>query len=286
MADDTDRKATAKKKLYRKKTYEEVRKRLAQAGGGVGQEEREYDEGDVSRRAIDTTVTAVSEVSKKLAKMIAENPVGMLVGALLLFILLMILTTSQMAEVILGGMTSGVSAGTYIAEDADIRGAEADYVARERALQEQINNTERFFPGYDEYRYDVDPVGHDKWHLISALTVLHEDFTRAGVRDTLNDFFERQYYYRAERTEETRYRDEERTGYRYVEEFDDDGILVDAYFEEYTFIVRVPYQYTILTVTMENRGFDAVVESLGLSDDARELYDWLNEIKGGKEYLF
>ena len=29
MADDTDRKASAKKKLYRKKTYEEVRKRLA-----------------------------------------------------------------------------------------------------------------------------------------------------------------------------------------------------------------------------------------------------------------
>ena len=194
MADsDSSQKRAAKKKLYRKKTYEEVRKRLAQAGGGVGQgEEREYDAGDVSRRAIDTTVTAVSEVSKKLAKMIAENPVGMLVGALLLFILLMVLTTSQMAEVVLGGMASGAGAGTYIAEDSDIYAAEAYYVGRERALRAQIDNTQVLFPGYDEHRLPSVSIGHDPWTLASTLTVLYGAYTRDIAEPMMDRLFSAQ----------------------------------------------------------------------------------------------
>ncbi len=210
-SDSSQKKAAAKKKLYRKKTYEKVRKRLAQAGGGVEQEEeREYDAGDVSRRAIDTTVTAVSEGSNKLAKMIAENPVGMLVGALLLFILLMVLTTSQMAEVILGGMTSGMSAGTYIAEDSDIYAAEAYYAGRERALRVQIDNTQILFPGYDEYRLPSVSIGHDSWTLASTLTVLYGAYTRNIAEPMMDRLFAAQYEYRAEATTETRYRREER----------------------------------------------------------------------------
>ncbi|SCX09333.1 hypothetical protein SAMN02910339_01324 [Lachnospiraceae bacterium YSD2013] len=276
-----------KKKLYRKKTYEEVRKRLAQAGGGAGQgEEREYDAGDVSRRAIDTTVTAVSEVSKKLAKMIAENPVGMLVGALLLFILLMVLTTSQMAEVILGGMTSGVSAGTYIAEDSDIYAAEAYYAGRERALRAQIDNTQLLFPGYDEYRLPRVSIGHDPWTLASTLTVLYGAYTRDQAQPMMDRLFSAQYEYRAEATTETRYRWEERIGYRLVEVLDEDGNVVDTYYEEYTYYVRVPYEYRILTVRTTNRGLDSAVSTLGLDEDTMELLNYLTAVKGEKDYLW
>ena len=37
---------------------------------------------------------------------------------------------------------------------------EADYVAREVQLQEEIDNIESSHPGYDEYRYDLGMIGH------------------------------------------------------------------------------------------------------------------------------
>lgn len=286
-SDSSQKKVAAKKKLYRKKTYEEVRKRLAQVGGGVGQgEEREYDAGDVSRRAIDTTVTVVGGVSKKIAKMLAENPVGMLVGALLLFILLMVLTTSQMAEVILGGMASGAGAGTYIAEDSDIYAAEAYYAGRERALMAQIDNTQLLFPGYDEYRLPSVSIGHDPWTLASTLTVLYGAYTRDRAQPMMDRLFSAQYEYRAEATTETRYRWEERIGYRLVEVLDEDGNVVDTYYEEYTYYVRVPYEYRILTVRTTNRGLDSAVGTLGLDEDTMELLNYLTAVKGEKNYLW
>lgn len=277
-------KEAARKKLYRKKTYAAVRQKLAQAGG-MASEERDG-ERNVAGEAIDTTVTAVSEVSKKLAKMIAENPVGMLVGALLLFILLMVLTASQMAEVILGGMTSGVSAGTYIAEDSDIYAAEAYYAGRERALRAQIDNTQLLFPGYDEYRLPRVSIGHDPWTLASTLTVLYGAYTRDQAQPMMDRLFSAQYEYRAEGTTETRYRWEERIGYRLVEVLDEDGNVVDTYYEEYTYYVRVPYEYRILTVRTTNRGMDSAVGTLGLDEDTMELLNYLTAVKGEKDYLW
>ena len=38
---------------------------------------------------------------------------------------------------------------------------EADYADREARLQEKIDNIESSHPGYDEYRYNLDMIGHD-----------------------------------------------------------------------------------------------------------------------------
>ena len=38
---------------------------------------------------------------------------------------------------------------------------EANYTALETALQNELANIERTHPGYDEYRYDVDSIGHN-----------------------------------------------------------------------------------------------------------------------------
>jgi hypothetical protein len=44
----------------------------------------------------------------------------------------------------------------------------------EAELQDMLNNIEREYPGYDEYRVNADEIEHDPYVLISILSALHE----------------------------------------------------------------------------------------------------------------
>lgn len=46
-------------------------------------------------------------------------------------------------------------------------GAEQDYAALEADLQQELDTIEETYPGYDEYRYDLDTIGHDPYVLTS-----------------------------------------------------------------------------------------------------------------------
>ena len=57
-------------------------------------------------------------------------------------------------------------------EDSDLVATENNYAAKENELQQQIDNIESTHPGYDEYRYDLDSIGHNPHELASYLTAL------------------------------------------------------------------------------------------------------------------
>lgn len=111
-------------------------------------------------------------------------------------------------------------------------GAEADYAALEAELQSRIDNIERDYPGYDEYRYDMDDIEHDPYVLTSILTALHLEYTRAEVQSTLAMLFERQYTLTLTEETEVRYRTERRTG-TYTD--------AEGNTQTYTYTVEVPY---------------------------------------------
>ena len=48
-----------------------------------------------------------------------------------------------------------------------MKGAEEDYLELEKELDKQIRQMESTHPGYDEYRYQLDEIGHDPYQLIS-----------------------------------------------------------------------------------------------------------------------
>ena len=62
--------------------------------------------------------------------------------------------------------------------------AEADYADREARLQEKIDNIESSHPGYDEYRYNLDMIGHDpmSWRQFSLLSCKAIHATGAQAR--------------------------------------------------------------------------------------------------------
>lgn len=184
---------------------------------------------------------------------------------------------------ILGGSgVSGVFMTSYLSEDADMLAAEAAYADLEAELQNELDNYESYHPGYDEYRFDLDGIGHDPYVLISILSAFHEGvFTISEVQGELQTLFEKQYTLTQTVTVEVRYRTETRTGYDIVTDPDTGEVTI----EEYEYEVEVPYNYYICNVTLEN--FDLSHLPVYLMDEEQlSLYAAYMSTLGNRPDLF
>ena len=175
--------------------------------------------------------------------------------------------TSSCSSMLVGGFSS-ILGKSYGSEDTDIRGANEDYTQLENQLQHRIDNIESEFPGYDEYRYELDEIVHGPYELTSYLTAKYQEYTRESVQAELQALFNEQYTLTTVETVEVRYRTETHT--------DTDG-------NEYE--VEVPYNYYILTVTLKNKTLQAVTAPR-LNDQQKEIYMATLMTHGNKPYLW
>jgi cell wall-associated NlpC family hydrolase len=157
---------------------------------------------------------------------------------------------------------------------------DGNYTALETALRQRIANIESEYPGYDEYRYSLDELGHDPFELASYLTALFNSYTPAQAQAELQRVFGQQYTLTLTPVTETRYRTETRTGSTTYT--DADG---NSHTEYYTYTVEVPYSYYILNVSLVNRSFGSVAAA-NLTAEQKEMYDIYTETQGNKPYLF
>jgi len=140
-----------------------------------------------------------------------------------------------------GGSIATVILTTYLADDADMLGAEAAYSAMEAELQYLLDNYEELNPDYDEYHFELDDIQHDPYVLMSILHALHDgEWTLADVRSTLEMLFDLQYILTETVEIEIRTRTETVTVI--------DPETGETHEEE----VEVEYEYRIITVTLEN----------------------------------
>lgn len=166
---------------------------------------------------------------------------------------------------------------TYLSSDDDIKNADADYEEKEEQLQDQIDHIESDYPGYDEYRYQVDEISHDPYALASYLTAKFGNYKRGDVAAELDALFQQQYTLSLEESMEIRTRTETRT------ETHTDPVTGETETEEYE--VEVEYEYWILTVTLTNKGVDAIVQDK-LGDNQKMYYSAYLSTKGNRSYLF
>lgn len=222
-----------------------------------------------------------AEATKNTVSFVAKHWKGVLIAvcALLLFVMISAGVTSCVS-IFTGGMSTVVGS-SYVAEDADMLGAEADYKAKEAALQSRIDNVERTYSGYDEYRYTLDSIGHDPYVLTSTLTTLHLDYTRAGVQDTLQTIFNMQYSLTLTAETEVRYRTETRIGsYEVTDE--ETGEVSTVYYE---YEVEVPYDYYILNVNLISEDMAGLTTYL-LTSEQFDAYLVYMQTKGNRPDLF
>ena len=216
---------------------QQIKRQYAKAARTAGQTAGTAAQGAAKTAASSTKAAkAAAEESKRAASFVARHWKGSLAVLVLGLLLLMVMTGLQSCTAMFGSTGTGLAATSYLSEDSDMLGAEAAYAALEADLQHELDNYESLHPGYDEYRFDLDEIGHDPYVLTSILSALHNGvFTLGEVQGDLAMLFEKQYILTQTIETETRYRTETRT--------DSEGN---------TYTVEVPYTYYICNVKLEN----------------------------------
>jgi len=194
-------------------------------------------------------------------------------------VVLIMNTLSSCSQIAVGGLNAFLST-SYTASDEDITAADLEYTRLEAALQYDLNNIERDYPGFDEYCYTVDPIGHDPHELIAYLTARYEDFTYAEVVAELRSVFSVMYTLNITETVEVRYRTE--TRYRTYTVTDPETGEVQFIRDRYE--VEVPYNFYILNVNLSSKSLYSVVYPR-MNADQREMYLVYMETRGNKQYF-
>lgn len=135
------------------------------------------------------TVRVKAALKEAFAK---KSRLALVIGILLLMALLMMAAVSSCTASI-HGMSSSIMATTYPSTDEDIHKTEDAYEDMESKLNAQISRMESTHPEYDEYRYQVDEISHNPYHLISYFTTKYGEFTYEQVKDELKEIFREQY---------------------------------------------------------------------------------------------
>lgn len=212
---------------------------------------------------------ASGNAAKRAARFVTRHPVAVLVLIVLFLLCYLVAAISSIFPTLGSGLANAVSGTSYASEDTDLLGADEDYTALERELADTIASIESDHPGYDEYRYSADEIGHNPYELASYLSARYHVYTREQVQGNLRELFEAQYELTLTEEVEIRYRTETST----------DPETGETSSEE------VPYEYYILNVKLTNKTLPAVIFER-LTEQEKEIYNVMLQLKGNKPYLW
>lgn len=236
------------KKLMEREFAEAAAKKQAKdAANGVG---------SITRKFTDKAEDLMGRLAEMLMEFCEAHPIGLMITAIILIIVLVISGALTSCSALGGGINGGTIVTSFTAEDEDIRQVEADYAAKEAALQDTIDHIEKDHPGYDEYNYSLSEISHNPFELAALLTVLYENYTPNQAAGMLQTVFDKQY---------------KLTLKERVIEGDEDEDEDDYY---------------ILNVKLTNHGIAAAISTLNLTEEQMERYRLLLETKGNKPDIF
>ena len=210
----------------------------------------------------------VKEKAQQAGAFVMRHKKGAGIVLALFLVVCLLMNTISSCSMLGQGIGSVVTGSTYPSDDPELVAVEADYAAKEADLQAEIDNIENSHPGYDEYRYDLDMIGHDPHELAAYLSAVLQGYTRQSAQAELERVFDAQYQLTLTEEVEVRYRTETRT--------DSEG-------NSYT--VEVPYNYYILNVTLISKPISSVASEL-LTPDQLEMYQVYRATLGNKPLIF
>ncbi len=233
-------------------------KRAAQSGGSAAG----------AAQKTGKAAKTVKEKARQAGAYVMQHKKGFGILLAIFLLVCLLLNTMSSCSMMAQSIGSAISGTTYPSDDPELVAVEADYAAKEAALQAEIDNIESSHPGYDEYRYDLDMIGHDPHELAAYLSAVLQGYTRASAQAELERIFAAQYQLTLTEEVEVRYRTETRT--------DSEGNEYD---------VEVPYNYYILNVTLTSKPISSVASEL-LTPDQLEMYQVYRQTLGNKPLIF
>ena len=206
------------------------------------------------------TAKTVKEKAQQAGAFIMRHKKGFLLVSAIFLLICLLLNTMSSCSMMAQSIGSAISGSTYPSDDPELVAVEADYAAREAALQAEIDNIESSHPGYDEYRYDLDMIGHDPHELAAFLSAVLQGYTQSSAQGELERVFSAQYTLTL--TEEIQIR-------TYT---DEDGDTHE-------------YEYRILHVKLESRPISSLATEL-LTPEQLEMYQVYRQTLGNKPLIF
>ena len=261
---------TLKKQLQKRLQKQRIKREYAKAVR-TGQAVKNTKEAAVKTANFTTTV------AKKLQEMAAKHASLLVtVGACALLLIMIMTSVSSCGAMFSNGMSTTL-AGSYMSVPAEIDAADLAFSELEMELQKEIDSIETDYPDYDEYRYNLDAIGHDPFALISYLSAVHTEFTAADVQGEVESLFDEMYELTLNPVTETRTRTVTKTGTRPVidpvtgEETGEE--------EEYEYEEEEEYTVTILEVTLTAKDLNLIAAG-HMNSEQKEIYALYNETHG------
>ena len=203
---------------------------------------------------------ASQTAAKKAAAFAGRHPAGVIIAIAALLLFLMVSVGLSSCGAMFSGSMNSVLGTSYTSEDSDLVATEQSYAAMENELQQEIDNIESTHSGYDEYRYDLDTIGHNPHELASYLTALLQSYTPQSAQAELKRLFGLQYTLTL--TEEIEIRTTT----------DEEGNEEE-------------YEYRILNVKLTNKPIASLAEEL-LNPQQFEMFKVYLQTQGNKPLIF
>ena len=212
---------------------------------------------------------ASAEKTKQAGSFIIRHRRGLALIISLLLIFILIFTGLSSCSSLLSGGFNGILGTSYTSEDSDLVAVENAYAAMENELQGKIDNVEKDHPGYNEYKYELDGIGHNPHELASILTAKHQSYTLSKVQADLQKIFGEQYSLTLKEEVEVRYKTETHTD-------SDTGETTEE---------EVPYNYYILHVRLKTKPLSDIAREI-LNEEQLKMYRVYLETSGNKPLVF
>ena len=243
---------TLKKQMQKRLQKQRIKREYAKARR-AGQAAKNTKEAAVK------SANFITKVAKKIQEIASRNVSLLVTIGIFALLLIMIMTAISSCGAMFSDGMSTTLAGSYMSVPAEIDAADLAFSELEMKLQKQINNIETDYPDYDEYRYNLDAIGHDPFVLISYLSAVHTEFTASDMQSEIESLFEEMYELTLNPTTETRTRTvtDPETGEETEEE----------------------YTVTILEVTLTATDLGVVVAG-HMNEEQKEIYALYTETHG------
>lgn len=233
-----------------------------------------------TKEAVLQSSNFVTKVAKKVQEIAARNVSLLVTAGVFVLILVMLMTAVSSCGAMFTEGMSMTMAGSYLSESVEIDSADLILSELEMGLQREINNIETDYPDYDEYDYNLAPIGHDPFALVSYLSAVYTEFTASEVQAEIERLFEEMYELTLTPTTETRTRTETRTGTTTVQ--NPDGTTST---ETYTYEVEVEYEVKILKVTLTATDL-GILAAGNMNEGQKSLYALYQQTHGLTQHFF
>lgn len=228
-----------------------------------------------AQEAVSKTANTATAIAKKLQEIASKNAGVLITVGIMAVLLVMIMTSVSSCGAMFADIQSTVLAASYLSEPAEIDATDLQFTRLELDLQNEIDNIETDYPGYDEYSYNLGEIGHNPFTLIGYLSAVHTEFTASEVESEVQALFDEMYTLTLTPDTETRTRTVTKTGTRTVT----DPVTGEETEEEYEYEEEEEYEVSILRVVLTVKPLETIVAGK-MDAEQTEIYAMYAETGG------